>query len=261
MFKDFFDGVASYGKAFYVIGKMNLWRYLVMPGFISLILGVSLAYSAYLLVDDVTFYLVMAYPNFWWGYDLFVSVSTILSWILLTGSGLFLYRVLLMGLISPFMTPLAAKVQEYVTGEPVYDPPFFSATNFRLILRGMYLSLRNVTKELWYSGWLLVLALIPIFGFIAPILLFLVQAFYSGFGNMDYSLEKYYNVRESKDFSKRYRWLAIGNGSVFLTILAVPVVGLFLAPGLATVAATLETMKRVHTPLIELESAEVDGFI
>ena len=79
---------------------------------------------------------------------------------------------------------------------------------------------------------------------------------------MDYSLEKYYNVKESKAFSNRYRWLAIGNGAMFLTLLSVPVLGLFFAPGLSTVAATLETMKRVNVPLIDLkEATTADEFI
>lgn len=261
MFKDFFDGVTSYGKAMKVIALQNLWSYIMIPGVISIILGGSIAYAAYLLSDDLSFNLVLAYPNNWWGYDFFQSIAYGVSWGILAVAGLFVYRVLLMGLVAPFMSPLAAKVQEYVTGQPVYDPPFFSATNFRLILRGIALSLRNVTKEVWFTFWLIMLGFIPMFGFLAPLLLFLVQAFYSGFGNMDYSLEKYYNIQESKAFSQRHRWLAIGNGTIFLTLLGIPILGLFLAPGLSTVAATLETMKRVNTPLIDLQEAEVDGFI
>jgi CysZ protein len=261
MIKDFFDGIGSYGAAMGIIIQKRLWSYLVIPGIISLILGGSIAYAVYLLVDDVAFNLVMGYPNNWWGFDFFENIAYGVSWVLLAAGGLFLYRVLLMGLVAPFMSPLAAKVQETVTGIAVYDPPFFSVTNFKLILRGISLSLRNVTKELWYTFWLVLLGFIPVVGFIAPILLFLVQAFYSGFGNLDYSLEKYYNVKDSKAFSQRYRWLAVGNGTVFLTLLAVPVVGLFFAPGLSTVAATLETLKRVDSPLKELKEAKVEEFI
>ncbi len=261
MVKDFFDGIVSYGDAMSIIARKRLWSYLVIPGIISLILGGSIAYAAYLLVDEVAFNLVMAYPNQWWGFELFEKIAYGASWVLLVAAGIFLYRVLLMGFVAPFMSPLAAKVQESVTGVAVYDPPFFSITNFRLILRGMYLSLRNVSKELWYTFWLILLGFVPIFGFITPILLFLVQAFYSGFGNLDYSLEKYYNVKDSKAFSQRYRWLAVGNGTVFLTLLAVPVVGLFFAPGLSTVAATLETLKRVDTPLKELKKVKMEEFI
>ena len=262
MYKDFFDGILSYGKAFNVIAQRRLWSYIVIPGFISLILGGSIAYAAYLLSDDLSFYLVMGYPNNWWGFHFFENIARGVSWVILGVTGLFVYRIFLMGLVAPFMSPLAAKVQEHVTGQPVYDPPFFSLTNFRLILRGMYLSLRNMTKEIWYTLWLLVLALIPVFGFIAPLILFFVQAFYAGYGNLDYSLEKYYNVKESKAFSNRYRWLAIGNGAMFLTLLSVPVLGLFFAPGLSTVAATLETMKRVNVPLIDLkEATTADEFI
>lgn len=261
MVKDFFDGITSYGTALGVISSKRLWSYLVIPGIISLILGSSLIYSAYLLADDLAYNLVMAYPNQWWGFNFFEKIAYGASWVLLATGGLFLYRILLMGLVAPFMSPLAAKVQEVVTGVPVYDPPFFSVHNFKLILRGIYLSLRNVTKELWFTLWLIILGLIPVFGFIAPFILFLVQAFYAGFGNLDYSLEKYYNVNESKAFSQRYRWLAIGNGTGFLLLLSVPVLGLFLAPGLSTVAATLEAVKRVDAPLKSIEQAQLEEFI
>ena len=57
MFKDFFDGVGSYGKAWNIISTHKLWYYVLMPGLISLILGGSIAYSAYLIHDDFSFFL------------------------------------------------------------------------------------------------------------------------------------------------------------------------------------------------------------
>jgi CysZ protein len=249
MFKDFFDGVSSYGKAWNIISTHKLWYYVLMPGLISLILGSSIAYAAYLLFDDFSFFLQELYPSSWLGYAIFERIAGFFSGVMLLVFGILSYRNILMGLLSPFMSPLAAKVQEIQTGKVVYDPPFFSFTNLRLILRGLYFGLRNLIKELWYTGWLFLLGLIPIFGLIVPFIIFIVQAFYSGFGNLDYTLEKFYDVRGSKQFSRRHRWLAVGNGTVFLLLLAVPVFGLFFAPALSTVAATLEAVKRVDAPL------------
>ena len=259
MLKDFLDGVTSYGRAWRIISDNRLWYYVLVPGLISLILGASIGYSAYLLHNDVANYITINYPNQWFGYSIVERISSYLSWFALVVIGFLTYRNLLMALLAPFMSPLAARIQSLETGKPVSDPPFLSLTNLKLILRGLFLSFRNLIKELWYMLWLLLLGFIPLVGFIAPILIFLTQSFYAGFSNLDYTLEKYYNVKNSKAFSQQHRWLAVGNGSVFLLLLTVPVLGLFLAPALSTVAATLETVKRVDTPLKNLKAG--DDFI
>jgi CysZ protein len=255
-FSDFADGVTSYAKALNIIFKLRLWSYLVIPGFLSLALGSSIAYGVYTTSSGFADLLSGLYPIHWYGASLFVKLSSVASWLILGVMGLFSYRVLLMAIVAPFMSPLAARVQAEVLGIPVFDPPFFSWTNVRLILRGAVLSLRNMMKEMWFTFWLLLLSLIPPFGLFVPFILFGIQAFYSGFGNLDYSLEKYYGIAESKKFAQNHRWLAVGNGTVFLTLLAVPVLGLFFAPALSTVAATLESIKRIETPLKNVKELE-----
>jgi CysZ protein len=255
-FSDFADGITSYAKALNIIFGLKLWSYLVIPGFLSLALGSSIAYGAYTTSSGFADFLSGLYPIHWYGASLFMQLSNVASWLILGVMGLFSYRVLLMAIVAPFMSPLAARVQAEVLGIPVYDPPFFSWTNVRLILRGAFLSFRNMMKEMWFTFWLLLLSLIPPFGLFVPFILFAVQAFYSGFGNLDYSLEKYYGIAESKKFAQNHRWLAVGNGTVFLALLAVPVLGLFFAPALSTVAATLESIKRIETPLKNVKELE-----
>ena len=255
-FVDFADGVTSYGKAIVIIFRLRLWSYLVIPGLLSLALGSGIIYGVYRLSGGFAHLLAALYPVHWIGASYVGSVSSLASWLILGVSGLFTYRVLLMAIVAPFMSPLAARVQGDVLGVNVYDPPFFSWTNLRLVLRGAILSFRNLVKELWFTFWLLILSIFPVFTLFVPIVLFFVQAFYSGFGNLDYSLEKYYGIAESKAFSKKHRWLAIGNGAVFLVLLGVPILGLFFAPALSTVAATLESMKRIDAPLKNVKELE-----
>ena len=255
-FVDFADGVTSYGKALMIIFRLRLWSFLVIPGLLSLALGSGIIYGAYRVSGSFAHLLAAFYPVHWIGASYVGSVSSLASWLILGVTGLFTYRVLLMAIVAPFMSPLAARVQGDVLGVNVYDPPFLSWTNLRLVLRGAILSFRNLVKELWFTFWLLILSIFPVFTLFVPIVLFFVQAFYSGFGNLDYSLEKYYGIAESKAFSKKHRWLAIGNGTVFLVLLGVPILGLFFAPALSTVAATLESMKRIDAPLKNVKELE-----
>ena len=120
----------------------------------------------------------------------------------------------------------------------------------------MVLNLGNLFRELSYTLLLLLLGLIPLFAPFTALAILGVQAYYAGFGNLDYTLEKFYDSREARRFAQRYRYLAIGNGLVFLGLLALPIAGLFLAPALSTVAATLATLKRVDVPARSVQALE-----
>jgi CysZ protein len=67
------------------------------------------------------------------------------------------------------------------------------------------------------------------------VFIFVTQAYYAGFGNLDFTLERHFRVRESVRFVRRNRGLAIGNGTVYLLLL-LSVVGFLVALPLATVA-------------------------
>jgi CysZ protein len=79
--------------------------------------------------------------------------------------------------------------------------------------------------------------------FVTTPLLFLVQAYYAGFGNMDYTLERHYEYRDSVSFIKKNKGYAIGNGIVFMAMLLIPVIGIILVLPVAVTAASKTTLK------------------
>ena len=70
---------------------------------------------------------------------------------------------------------------------------------------------------------------------------------------LDYTLERHLNVRDSIHFVRANRMLALGNGVVFMGLLAIGI-GFLIAPPLGTIAATVETVKR-------LDSKRLDEFV
>ncbi len=77
-----------------------------------------------------------------------------------------------------------------------------------------------------------------------------MQSYYAGFGNLDFALERHYRYADSVRFVQRNRALALGNGAVFMLLLFT-FAGFLVALPLGTVAATIETVKRVDGHLVK----------
>jgi CysZ protein len=106
--------------------------------------------------------------------------------------------------------------------------------------RGTKLALRNALWQTVYTVSLLLLSLIPVVGWITPVVVLSLECFYYGFSMLDYSCERAkLSPAQSIDFINRHRGLAIGNGAMFFGMHAIPFVGWVLAPAYAVVAATL----------------------
>ena len=90
---------------------------------------------------------------------------------------------------------------------------------------------------------LIILSFIPVVGIIATILIFVIQAYYVGFGNMDYTMERHFGYKESIQFVRKHRGLAIGNGAVFVLMLFIPIIGFIITLPISVVAASTETVK------------------
>jgi CysZ protein len=242
MIRDFLAGVTSYGKAFQLIGELRLWGYMLVPGLISLVLAIIIGSSAWALSDNIGGLLLGWWP--WeWGTTAVDTIGQVFGGLLLVAVGFILYKNLVIMLAGPFMSPLSEKIDHHLSGRTV-EGGLKPSKMVRDLVRGVRVGLRCVVRELFFTVLLLLLGLIPVFAPFVAILIFIIQAYYAGFGNMDFTLERYHNYRGSVDFVRANRGLAIGNGAIFLLLLFTGV-GFLLAPPLATIAATIETVKRV----------------
>lgn len=248
--KNFFDGVSSYFQAFGLMFKLHLWGLAFLPGILSLVMGGWIAWIGWTFSDEVSAWLMHFVKFDWFGQHWLqkgvAGTITIFTTLVTIFLGFITYRNIMLVIGAPFMSIISARVHSHLVGRKVEDAPFWGS-----ILRGIRVAIRNIFKEMFYTLLLLLVGLVPIFSPFTTALIFVVQANYSGFGNLDFSLERFFNTTQSVRFIREHRGLALGNGAVFLLLLAIPILGLLFAPAIATVAATIETVNRLqNVPLL-----------
>ena len=242
MIRNFLAGISGYFSALRLIPKLKLWKFLFAPALLSFVLGFLILGSAWKLSGPLGSFLVQWYP-FETGASIVAGITGFASGFFILLIGIVLYKNLIMIVVSPFMSPLSQKVEEHLTGEQFNTK--FKITSFsKSLLRGLRISLRNIGKELFFVILLFPLSLIPGIGVVFMVLLFIVQSYYAGFGNLDYSLDRHFNYKESVNIVKNNRSLSIGNGTVFMLLLMTGV-GFLFAPPLATIAATVSHVKQL----------------
>ena len=143
------------------------------------------------------------------------------------------------------MSPISEKIEQHFLGTIDKKRKGLKAQT-SAFARGIRLNLRNLIVEILWVIPFFIFSFIPLIGFIFLLLIFFVQAYYAGFGNMDYTLERYFSYKESVAFVRKHRGIAIGNGIVFMLILFIPVVGIIIVLPLSVVASTVTTLKALH---------------
>ena len=148
---------------------------------------------------------------------------------------LFKFIFLIIG--SPVFAYLSEKTESIIQGK---EFPFSFSQLMKDAARGIKLALRNSLWQTVYLVSILLLSLIPVVGWITPVIAIFVECYYYGFSMLDYSCERHkLSPSESIDYIGKHKGLAIGNGLVFYLMHFLPVIGWLLAPAYAVVAATI----------------------
>lgn len=239
MITNILKGIQAYSGSLALISKLKLWKYFFIPIIISLVTATIIGLSAYGLSDNIGNFIARIWP--WeFGKETFTSISTFIGAIIVLAIGLILYKHIIMALSAPFMSPVSEKIEAHLTG---VEKHHHRKTSFKEQLwRGIRINIRNLGKELLITLPILLLKFIPVVNIFSTVLLFLVQAYYAGFGNMDYTLERHFKYRESIHFVRRHRGIAIGNGLVFMLFLLIPVVGVILVLPMSVTASSINTV-------------------
>lgn len=241
MIPDFFKAILSYRHTFRLIFKLKLWRFFGIPIGISILMASLILGLAWNFGPSIG----RLISNLWiweWRIGFSESLQNIFGRILLIVIGIIIYRRLVMALSAPFMGPVSEKIEKHLYPQLIVRE---QSGFFPMLIRGFRINIRNFFVELAFTIPVLILGMIPFFGFISAFLLLFIQAYYAGFGTMDYTLERHFSYRESLRFVRKNRGTAIGNGLFFTGILMIPFVGVILVFPLSVTAATKSTLEKI----------------
>jgi CysZ protein len=240
--------ISAYFKAHRFIVKNKLWKWILVPGIIYALLFVvgiyffwqSSAYMIEYLLTKIGLKSWLQRENTSWLSFIFIFGQIVLQLILmLFYFSWFKYLFLIIG--SPLFAYISEKTEAIILKETY---PFSLKRFFSDIIRGVHIAIRNTLWQTVYTVSILIVALIPVLGWITPLLALFIECYYFGFSMLDYTNErKELSSAQSIDLINHHKGLAIGNGMVFYLMHAFPIVGWIFAPGYAVIAATLSLQK------------------
>jgi CysZ protein len=239
MIKNILQGIKAYRGTFNLISKLKLWKFFFIPIIISIITASTIIFFAYEFSDNIGIFIAKIW-SWEFGKDTFTSISKFVGGLVIIAVGFMLYKHIVMALSAPFMSPVSEKIEKHLLGIEKHEHR--TTTFSQQLWRGIRINVRNLGMELVLSIPILLVSFIPVIGVLSSVLLFLVQAYYAGFGNMDYTLERHLTYRESLSFVKKNRGAAIGNGLLFMLFLLIPVIGIIIVLPLSVTAASLRTV-------------------
>jgi CysZ protein len=244
LLKEIIIAIQSYYKAHHFIREHRLWKWIIIPGIVYTILFI------------ISMYFFGRTAN---GFIEWLSLKTGLkTWIDKNGTGLlgffFAFAGIMLWLIQMLFYFSLFKYIWLIVGSPVFaylserTDSIVENKNFEFdtkqfikdVFRGIRIALRNCLWQSVYMISIVLLSLIPVAGWLTPLLALLVECYYYGFSMLDYSFErKRMTVSESIYFIGNHKGLAIGNGLMFYLMQLLPIFGWVLAPAYAVIAATL----------------------
>jgi CysZ protein len=244
LLKDIIIAIQSYGQAHRFIRQNNLWKWILIPGIIYMLLFcVSMYFFGRSATSVIEFLSVRTGLSGWIQnmesqlLGFLFTLAGMMLWVILMLFYFSLFKYLWLIVGSPIFAYLSEKTEAILEGK---DFPFNFRQLTKDIIRGIGIALRNTLWQSVYLVAILLLSLIPVAGWITPIIALLVESYYYGFSMLDYSCERHrLSAAESIEFIGNRKGLAIGNGMLFYLMHWLPVIGWVLAPAYAVIAATL----------------------
>ncbi|MFZ1750839.1 MAG: EI24 domain-containing protein [Saprospiraceae bacterium] len=212
-------------------GNSGSFRFILYSGLITLLLSIVLIWMIWMGAGHLGTWISNQIQWEW------MQNSIIFTWLISLVGIVILWMVmkyLLLILLSPLLSLVSEKTEKNMIG-------ISSPSNMRwtyALARSIRINMRNLIKELFATILLFIGGFIPGLNFLTIPLLFLTQAYFIGFGVMDYYFERHLNMSDTVSMVYKHKWAAITLGSLFVLLLLIPFLGVIIAPYFITVAAT-----------------------
>ncbi len=229
------------------IQQHRLFKWMILPGIFYTLLFIAGVYFFFRSSDHVVSWISsrlnietwLQQKRSEWLSFLFVMSGVMMRLTLtLFYFSLFKYLVLVLG--APLFAYLSEKTESSLENK---SEPVKFETIKKDSIRSIRLAMRNCGWQTVYFIALIFLSLVPVAGWIVPLICLLMECYYFGFSMVDFSLARNgFTEGQSIIFIGRHKGFAIGNGMVFFFMHIL----VFLAPAYAVIASTL-TIHHVKT--------------
>jgi CysZ protein len=244
LLKEIVIAFQSWREANRFIQEHRLWKWILAPGIIYTILFIVGMYFFWSSADEAVSWVSdkmrieswLQKQRSGWLSFFFVMTGMMLRLILvLFYFSLFKYLILIIG--SPLFAYLSEKTEAIIENK---EHSFNWKELRKDTTRSIRMAFRNCFLQMLYFTGLVLMSLIPVIGWITPIIALLMECYYYGFSMLDYSFARSnFTPQQSIRFIGRHKGLAIGNGILFYLMH----IAIILAPAYAIVAATLSVHK------------------
>lgn len=236
--------IQAYFQAHQFIIKHKLWRWILVPGIIyTALFMVGMYFFSQTSSNFIEWIILKTGLKQWLDQinsrflGFIFTMGSLLLWLLLMLFYFSLFKYIFLIIGSPVFAYLSERTEAIIEGKQY---PFSFSQFLKDARRGIVIAARNSLWQTVYVLSILFLSLIPLVGWLTPILAILVECYYYGFSMLDYSMERHKkSPAESIFFIGAHKGLAVGNGLVFYMMHLLPIVGWILAPAYSVVAATL----------------------
>jgi CysZ protein len=237
--KEILAGLNCHRRAHRLVMKHKLWRLILIPGLLSVFYFPAVIWGTLYGVRPVTRYLHAHWVPEFLQSTLTLALLGVVIWALSIYVGFLLFRNVIMILCSPLLSYISETVEKVSGG---VEPPKFTWQGVgHEILRATCLSLLAVMISAVAFACCFLIGLIPFVGaVIAFTLMTVIQSYLAGIGFADPVLERRrYTIPATLEFARKHRPRLMGVGVGFLLLMAVPIVGWFVAPSYGIIAGTL----------------------
>ncbi len=244
MLKELVIAFQSWAEAHRFIQERRFWRWIILPGILYTLLfifGMIVFWrSADFAVSWASSQLriepwLQQKRNEWLSFFFLMTGMMLRLILVLFYFSLFKYLILIIG--SPVFAYLSERTEAILEER---EHSFNWSELKKDCFRNIKLALRNMVWQSIYIFGLLLLSLIPLIGWITPLIALGMEFYYYGFSMLDYSLARNgFTPAQSIQFNSRHKGLAVANGFIFYLTHAI----ILFAPAYAIISGTLTVHK------------------